>query len=284
MTFEQAENLKQGQGVEGHSPDAVAPILSSVSESVLLEVQKTFDFFKATTSEDRIDRVVLSGGSARIPGLADSMGGALRLPGRDFQSFPERQLQPQGFRRGVSRRSRARLRHRGGPGHEKGWRPMIRINLLGVREAGRWRMSFDSGSPAVTPSEKKGLLVAVLFLGGAIACIVLQWLSAREHDQQLDEEIQTAHSRKSSGSRRSSAGAGVPGQAHRARGKREALIERLKREREGPVRMLDELSAELPDFVWIEQLQQGRNNVTIRRDGGFLRQYRRLHSEARRKR
>ncbi len=73
VTFEQAENLKQGQGVEGQSPDAIAPILTSVSEQVLLEVQKTFDFFKATTSEDRIDRVVLSGGSARIPGLADSM-------------------------------------------------------------------------------------------------------------------------------------------------------------------------------------------------------------------
>jgi type IV pilus assembly protein PilM len=74
VTFEQAENLKQGQGVEGQSPEAVAPILSSVSESVLLEVQKTFDFFKATTSEDHIDRIVLSGGSARVPGLADSMG------------------------------------------------------------------------------------------------------------------------------------------------------------------------------------------------------------------
>ena len=73
VTFEQAENLKQGQGVEGQSPEAIAPILTSVSEQVLLEVQKTFDFFKATTSEDRIDRVVLSGGSARIPGLADSM-------------------------------------------------------------------------------------------------------------------------------------------------------------------------------------------------------------------
>ncbi len=60
VTFEQAENLKQGQGVEGQSPEAVAPILSSVSESVLLEVQKTFDFFKATTSEDHIDRIVLS--------------------------------------------------------------------------------------------------------------------------------------------------------------------------------------------------------------------------------
>jgi type IV pilus assembly protein PilM len=37
-------------------------------------VQKTFDFFKATTSEDHIDRIVLSGGSSRIPGLSDAVG------------------------------------------------------------------------------------------------------------------------------------------------------------------------------------------------------------------
>lgn len=73
VSFEQAENLKQGQSENGQGPEAIAPILSSISETVLLEVQKTFDFFKATTSEDRIDRVVLSGGSARIPGLAEAM-------------------------------------------------------------------------------------------------------------------------------------------------------------------------------------------------------------------
>jgi type IV pilus assembly protein PilM len=32
-------------------------------------VQRTFDFFKATSTEERIDRIYLAGGSARIHGL-----------------------------------------------------------------------------------------------------------------------------------------------------------------------------------------------------------------------
>ena len=70
VSYEQAENMKQGRG-EGS--ESVAGILQSVTEQALMEIQKTFDFFKATTSEDRIDRVVLSGGSARIPGLSEAM-------------------------------------------------------------------------------------------------------------------------------------------------------------------------------------------------------------------
>ena len=36
-----------------------------MTENVLLEIQKTFDFFKATAASDRIDRIVLSGGASR---------------------------------------------------------------------------------------------------------------------------------------------------------------------------------------------------------------------------
>ena len=44
---------------------------------------------------------------------------------------------------------------------------------------------------------------------------------------------------------------------------RRQLIERLKTEREGPVRMLDALSAELPDFVWLTELTQRGPQITI---------------------
>ena len=37
-----------------------------MTENVLLEIQKTFDFFKATAASDRIDRIVLSGGASRV--------------------------------------------------------------------------------------------------------------------------------------------------------------------------------------------------------------------------
>ena len=44
-----------------------------MTENVLLEIQKTFDFFKATAASDRIDRIVLSGGASRVDGFAEAL-------------------------------------------------------------------------------------------------------------------------------------------------------------------------------------------------------------------
>jgi type IV pilus assembly protein PilM len=74
LSFEQAEALKRGQPVEGADASQLDPIFQVVSESIAMEIQKTFDFFKATSSEDRIDRIYLSGGSARVPGLQELIG------------------------------------------------------------------------------------------------------------------------------------------------------------------------------------------------------------------
>ena len=72
VSFDQAESMKQGQG---DSAEQFSPIMSTVTEYILKEVATTFDFFqdKATTSEERIDRIILSGGSARIPNFLSAM-------------------------------------------------------------------------------------------------------------------------------------------------------------------------------------------------------------------
>lgn len=71
LSFDQAESLKKGGRVEGAAPENVGPILQAVSENIAVEIQKTFDFFKATSSEDRIDRIYLSGGTSKVHGLRD---------------------------------------------------------------------------------------------------------------------------------------------------------------------------------------------------------------------
>jgi len=71
LSFEQAESLKRGGRVEGAAVENLPPILQGVSENIALEVQKTFDFFKATSQEDRIDRVFLSGGTSKVHGLRE---------------------------------------------------------------------------------------------------------------------------------------------------------------------------------------------------------------------
>jgi type IV pilus assembly protein PilM len=74
LSFEQAEALKKGERVEGAAPENLHPIIQGVSEGIANEIQKTFDFFRATSSEDRIDRIFLSGGTAKIHGLRELLG------------------------------------------------------------------------------------------------------------------------------------------------------------------------------------------------------------------
>ncbi|HEY6510067.1 MAG TPA: type IV pilus assembly protein PilM, partial [Vicinamibacterales bacterium] len=71
LSFEQAEALKKGEQVDGASAESLQPILQAVSENLAMEIQKTFDFFRATSSEDRIDRIFLAGGTAKVQGLRD---------------------------------------------------------------------------------------------------------------------------------------------------------------------------------------------------------------------
>jgi type IV pilus assembly protein PilM len=71
LSFDQAETLKKGGQVEGASRESLAPILQAVSENIALEIQKTFDFFKATSSEDRIDRIFLAGGTSKVRALQE---------------------------------------------------------------------------------------------------------------------------------------------------------------------------------------------------------------------
>src|SRR5438067_4202714 len=68
LPFESAEQLKRGQPVEGVNAEDVTPVLHAMTENVLLEIQKTFDFYKASATSDRIDRIVLSGGASRVTG------------------------------------------------------------------------------------------------------------------------------------------------------------------------------------------------------------------------
>ena len=71
LSFEDAEKLKMGGTHAGVSDEQRTAILRSVSDILILEIQKTFDFFRATASGENIRRIVVAGGTARVPGLLD---------------------------------------------------------------------------------------------------------------------------------------------------------------------------------------------------------------------
>ncbi len=97
LSFEHAEQAKKGQPVDGVTAADVAPVLHAMTENVLLEIQKTFDFFKATAASDRIDRIVVSGGASRVDGFTNGLRERFAAPVEAFDPFRKVAFEPQKF-------------------------------------------------------------------------------------------------------------------------------------------------------------------------------------------
>jgi len=87
LPFDLADQLKRGKAVDGVTFEEARPVLRAVSENVMLEIQKTFDFFKATSSAEKIDRIVLSGGASRAEAFTDLLADRFELPVEQFDPF-----------------------------------------------------------------------------------------------------------------------------------------------------------------------------------------------------
>ena len=87
LSFEAADQLKRGIPVDGATFEEAQPVLRAVSENVLLEIQKTFDFFKATAASEHIDRVMLSGGASRVDGFHEMLQERFNAPVEGFDPF-----------------------------------------------------------------------------------------------------------------------------------------------------------------------------------------------------
>jgi type IV pilus assembly protein PilM len=94
LSFDQAEQAKKGEPVPGVSFDEVRPVLHAVTDTVLLEIQKTFDFYRASATSDRIDRILLSGGAASVEGFAEALEERFESPVERFDPFKKIPLSP----------------------------------------------------------------------------------------------------------------------------------------------------------------------------------------------
>src|SRR5687767_10963444 len=87
LPFQAAEQLKKGIPVDGATFEEAQPVLRAVTENVLLEIQKTFDFFKATAASDHIDRIIISGGASRVDGFREMLEERFGTPVEEFDPF-----------------------------------------------------------------------------------------------------------------------------------------------------------------------------------------------------
>lgn len=74
LSADAAEMIKLGHiNSDGIDEAQRLPVLQSVTKLIVLEVQKTFDFFRASANGQRIGKMYLSGGAAQTAGLKDTL-------------------------------------------------------------------------------------------------------------------------------------------------------------------------------------------------------------------
>ena len=70
LNFQEAEDLKLGK-TGGGEAEMVQPLLESITDMLIMEVQKTFDFFRETYPAETITQVLISGGTSHMLGLSE---------------------------------------------------------------------------------------------------------------------------------------------------------------------------------------------------------------------
>jgi type IV pilus assembly protein PilM len=80
LSYDQAEALKRGELVEGHTFAEAGPVIELANGELAGEIRRSFEFYRSTTQGDALHRVVLSGGCALLPNLSSSLSKALELP------------------------------------------------------------------------------------------------------------------------------------------------------------------------------------------------------------
>jgi type IV pilus assembly protein PilM len=80
LTYEQAEKLKLGDEVDGKSFNDALPAVDMVHAELAGEIRRSLDFFRSSSHSDTIHKAILSGGSARLPGLVEYLTDNLEVP------------------------------------------------------------------------------------------------------------------------------------------------------------------------------------------------------------
>ena len=101
LTFEQAEGVKRGMPLPDDAAEkrSVQPILETVSDILALEIQKTLDFYRTTAEEGNsgVQKILLSGGGAKLPGFADYLSKRFEMPVEMFDPFRHIQVDASRF-------------------------------------------------------------------------------------------------------------------------------------------------------------------------------------------
>lgn len=82
VSYDEAEAYKAGGGLESVDviPQEVDGIITGVVDALAGEIQRSLDFYMATTNRGELDRIYITGGTAKIPYLRTAIERRSRVP------------------------------------------------------------------------------------------------------------------------------------------------------------------------------------------------------------
>ncbi|WP_429884409.1 type IV pilus biogenesis protein PilM [Geoalkalibacter halelectricus] len=80
VSGEDAERLKLGGQVEDVDASEVAAVIADAAESLAQEVQRSLDFFSATSADEKVQKVYLAGGVSRAAEVVEALEERLGIP------------------------------------------------------------------------------------------------------------------------------------------------------------------------------------------------------------
>ena len=97
LTYEDAEKVKRGETVEGQDKEQIASVMAAVTEDIVGETQRSFDFFRSTTGSENVTRVLVSGGCARIGDFTSILSQRIEIPVEITSPFKNIKIDPKHF-------------------------------------------------------------------------------------------------------------------------------------------------------------------------------------------
>lgn len=94
ISLDEAEALKTGRTPAEEKTEQIAEIFTSVCTQWVLEIKKTIDLYHANNPHRQLDKLVLSGGGAKVAGLTDFLHKETALPVEILNPFTTMRTNP----------------------------------------------------------------------------------------------------------------------------------------------------------------------------------------------
>ena len=142
---------------------------------------------------------------------------------------------------------------------------MIKINLVREGRAVRGATGAPAAVPGVAAAAGPGNLNNILIIGLALVAILISlgyWLVTKRN---YTKTIETMEQRKQEAQKLESAINAVNDFQKKKDSlqKRIDLINQLKQNQKGPVRIMDQVSRDLPDLVWLDSMNVNNGHIAL---------------------